>query len=42
LKSTGKPILDPRNGVVAPRIDLLAAVSTLMSAPETRHRAVRH
>ncbi|HEY8130354.1 MAG TPA: S8 family serine peptidase [Thermoanaerobaculia bacterium] len=42
LKSTGKPILDPRNGVVAPRIDLLAAVSTLLPAPDTRHRAVRH
>ena len=42
LKSTGKPILDPRNGVVAPRVDLLAAVSALLPAPETRHRAVRH
>jgi subtilisin family serine protease len=42
LKSTGKPILDPRNGVVAPRIDLLAAVNTLLPAPETRRRAVRH
>ena len=28
LRSTGKPITDPRNGVVTPRIDTLAAVQT--------------
>ena len=41
MKSTGKSILDPRNGVVTPRIDLWAAVSSLVT-PEPRHRAVGH
>jgi len=39
LKATGKPIVDPRNGVITPRLDLLAAVqSVLRSHP--RRRAV--
>lgn len=41
LKSTGKPILDSRNGVVTPRINVFNAVSTL-TPPRPRHRAVEH
>jgi len=40
LKSTGRPIVDARNGVTRSRIDLFAAVETLMA--QTRQRAVRH
>jgi subtilisin-like proprotein convertase family protein len=32
LRATGKPILDPRNGVVTPRIDTLAAVQLSVSS----------
>ena len=41
LKSTGRPIVDSRNGLTTPRLDLFAAV---MKAPGTpsRRRAVRH
>ena len=41
LKTTGKSILDSRNGVVTPRIDLFAAASAVLSPPPKR-RAVRH
>ncbi len=41
LKSKGKSILDPRNGVVTPRIDLWLAVSALVSPPQ-RQRAAHH
>ena len=40
LKSTGRPIVDARNGVTTPRIDLFAAVEALVS--QTRRRAIRH
>ena len=41
LKATGKPIFDSRNGVTTPRLDLLAAVqSVLRSHP--RRRATTH
>lgn len=40
LKSTGRPIVDARNGVTRSRIDLFAAVEALMA--QTRQRAVRH
>ena len=39
LKSTGKPILDERNGVVTPRIEVSGAVSAITRA---RHRAAAH
>lgn len=41
LKSTGKRISDPRNGVTAPRVDLLAAVLALLASqtPAHHHRA---
>ena len=45
LKSTGKPIVDARNGVTTPRIDLFAAVQELLKTlPPTppRRRAARH
>jgi subtilisin family serine protease len=32
LRATGKPILDPRNGVVTPRVDTLAAVQLAASS----------
>jgi subtilisin family serine protease len=45
LKRTGKPIVDVRNGVTTPRIDLFAAVQELLKTlPPTppRRRAARH
>jgi subtilisin family serine protease len=45
LKRTGKPIVDARNGVTTPRIDLFAAVQELLrTLPPTppRRRAARH
>lgn len=44
LKTTGKPILDPRNGVVTPRVNLLdAAIVVLRVSPlPKRHRSVGH
>jgi subtilisin family serine protease len=41
LKATGKPILDARNGVTIPRIDLLAAVQSVKNA-HTRRRGASH
>jgi len=41
LKSTGKPILDTRNGVTTPRLDVFAAVNAVVS-PQKRHRAAQH
>jgi subtilisin family serine protease len=41
LKATGKPILDVRNGVVIPRLDLFAAVLASLPA-RPRHRAAQH
>jgi hypothetical protein len=41
LKSNGKPILDTRNGLTTPRLDLFAAVSAVAS-PQKRHRAAQH
>ena len=39
LRSTGKPIADPRNGITTPRIDTLAAVSFReRSAPSSAPR----
>jgi subtilisin family serine protease len=40
LKNTGKPLVDPRNGVSAPRIDLLSALQLLRRQP--KHRAAAH
>jgi subtilisin family serine protease len=38
LKETGKLILDPRNGVTTPRVDILAAVEELLRPiPKRRH-----
>ena len=41
LKSSGKPIADPRNAVVVPRLNLLAAVQTLVH-PGPKRRGARH
>lgn len=41
LKSTGRPTLDSRNGVVTPRLDLFAAVMRLRTDGMLRRRAVR-
>lgn len=38
LKRTGKPIVDERNGVVVPRINLFAAASELLKKPPADHR----
>lgn len=44
LESTGRPIIDPRNGVTTARLDLFAAVMKLRAnaAPQERRRAVSH
>jgi subtilisin family serine protease len=44
LESTGRPIVDSRNGITTPRLDLLAAVMKLRlsAAPSVRRRSVRH
>lgn len=45
LKSTGKPLVDARNGVSAPRLDLFAAVQELLKTlppPPPRRRAAGH
>ncbi len=44
LESTGRPIVDSRNGITTPRLDLFAAVMKLRSntTPAARRRAVRH
>ena len=44
LESTGRPIVDSRNGITTPRLDLFAAVMKLRSntTPAGRRRAVRH
>lgn len=39
LKATGKPIFDARNGVTIPRIDLLAAVQSVLRAHPKRRGA---
>lgn len=41
LKATGKPLLDARNGVTTPRLDLLAAVQSVLRS-HARRRAVGH
>jgi hypothetical protein len=33
LKSTGVPIVDPRNGLTTPRIDLAAALGVVLGRP---------
>lgn len=40
LKNTGKPVTDPRNGVMAPRIDVAAAVAAVPRP--SRRRAAHH
>jgi subtilisin family serine protease len=41
LESTGRPIVDSRNGITTPRLDLFAAVMKLRSTtPRVRRRAV--
>jgi subtilisin family serine protease len=44
LESTGRPIVDSRNGITTPRLDLFAAVMKLRlnPTPTARRRAVRH
>ena len=44
LESTGRPIVDSRNGITTPRLDLFAAVMKLRLNPKptARRRAVRH
>jgi len=44
LESTGRPIVDSRNGITTPRLDLFAAVMKLRSntTPRVRRRAVQH
>ncbi|HEX8252834.1 MAG TPA: S8 family serine peptidase [Thermoanaerobaculia bacterium] len=44
LESTGRPIIDSRNGVVTPRLDLFSAVMKLRlsAAPSLRRRSVGH
>ena len=41
LKSSGKPILDMRNGVTTPRLDIFAAVNAV-APKQKRHRAAQH
>jgi subtilisin family serine protease len=44
LESTGRPIVDSRNGITTPRLDLFAAVMKLRlnAKPPVRRRAVAH
>ncbi len=44
LESTGRPIVDSRNGVTTPRLDLFSAVMKLRlnATPSVRRRAARH
>jgi subtilisin family serine protease len=44
LESTGRPIVDSRNGVVTPRLDLFSAVMKLRlgGTPSVRRRSIRH
>jgi subtilisin family serine protease len=44
LESTGRPIVDSRNGITTPRLDLFAAVMKLRltAKPAARRRAVAH
>jgi subtilisin family serine protease len=44
LESTGRPIVDSRNGITTPRLDLFAAVMKLRlnAPPRGRRRAVSH
>jgi subtilisin family serine protease len=44
LESTGRPIVDSRNGITTPRLDLFAAVMKLRlnATPWVRRRAVAH
>jgi len=44
LESTGRPIVDSRNGITTPRLDLFAAVMKLRlnTKPSVRRRAVAH
>ena len=43
LESTGRPIVDSRNGITTPRLDLFAAVMKLRpSAKPPRRRSARH
>jgi subtilisin family serine protease len=44
LKSTGKPVVDERNGVVTPRINLFAAAGQLVkpAVAPPRRRSIRH
>jgi len=44
LESTGRPIVDSRNGITTPRLDLFAAVMKLRSnaEPAVRRRAAAH
>ena len=44
LESTGRPIVDSRNGITTPRLDLFAAVMKLRlnAKPSVRRRAVAH
>ena len=44
LESTGRPIVDSRNGITTPRLDLFAAVMKLRlnAKPAVRRRAVAH
>ena len=41
LKKTGKPVIDARNGVTAPRVDVLAAVQELLRPIPPRRRAAQ-
>ena len=41
LESTGRPIVDSRNGITTPRLDLFAAVMKVRNWPLIRRRAVR-
>lgn len=41
LESTGRPIVDSRNGITTPRLDLFAAVMKVRNWPLVRRRAVR-
>ena len=44
LRSTGRPIVDSRNGITTPRLDLFAAVIklTVKTKPSVRRRPARH
>lgn len=42
LKTTGKPVIDARNGLTFPRLDIAAAIAATPKSDDKKRRSVRH